>query len=64
MKPGDLIHAYQHGVIVIPHEIAKDVAKAARELEAREKEMVAYCQSKGFTLEGLKELYGRARARR
>ncbi|MBV8709259.1 MAG: RraA family protein [Acidobacteriaceae bacterium] len=43
VKPGDLIHADQHGAVVIPHEIAREVAPAARAIELREQAMLAAC---------------------
>jgi regulator of RNase E activity RraA len=42
--PGDLIHADQHGAVVIPHEVAHEMAKAAREIEWSEKPMLAACR--------------------
>jgi len=44
VRPGDLLHADQHGAVVIPHEIAKDVARAARGVELSEKPMLAACK--------------------
>lgn len=40
ITPGDLIHADQHGAIVIPKEIAKDVAAAAHELDSAERILI------------------------
>src|SRR5438034_8095362 len=37
VQPGDLIHADRHGAIVIPPEIARDVAAAAAEVERGER---------------------------
>ena len=39
--PGDLIHADKHGAVVIPHEIAREVAKAAQQFELNEKPILA-----------------------
>jgi 4-hydroxy-4-methyl-2-oxoglutarate aldolase len=44
VHPGDLIHADQHGAVVIPHEVAHEVAAAARRIEAGEKPMLAACR--------------------
>jgi 4-hydroxy-4-methyl-2-oxoglutarate aldolase len=41
VQPGDLIHADKHGAVVIPHEIAREVAKAARQFELSEKPILA-----------------------
>lgn len=43
VNPGDLIHADQHGAVVVPHEIAREVAAAARGIEVSEKAMLAAC---------------------
>jgi regulator of RNase E activity RraA len=44
VEPGDLIHADQHGIVVIPPEVAAEVAEAAREIEERERPMIAACR--------------------
>jgi 4-hydroxy-4-methyl-2-oxoglutarate aldolase len=43
VSPGDLIHADKHGAVVIPHEIAREVAKAAQQFELNEKPILAAC---------------------
>jgi 4-hydroxy-4-methyl-2-oxoglutarate aldolase len=62
VSPGDLIHADRHGAIVIPHEIAREVPAAAAEVERGERTVIDYCQSPGFSLDGLKERMGAFRA--
>ncbi len=42
--PGDLIHADKHGAVVIPHEIAREVAQAAHQVDLSEKPMLAACK--------------------
>lgn len=59
VNSGDLVHADKHGVIVIPKEIAKDVAKAAADVERNEKPIINLCQSPDFTVEKLKALVQR-----
>lgn len=53
VKDGDLIHADQHGVVTIPHEIAREVPRAAAEVEKRERAIIALCQSPEFSIEAL-----------
>jgi regulator of RNase E activity RraA len=55
VKPGDLLHADQHGVIEIPHDIAPEVAAAAQAVEDRERVIISYAQSDEFNREGLAE---------
>lgn len=51
---GDLIHADQHGVVIIPHEIARDVPKACQAVEDRERRIINFCKSPDFDVEKLK----------
>ncbi len=61
VKPGDLIHADQHGVVTIPPAIAERVAEAVAKVEADERKIIGVCQSRDFTPERLKELYKQIR---
>lgn len=54
VRPGDLIHADQHGAIAIPHEIAARIPEAAVKLEARERTMIGVCQKPAVTVEEIK----------
>lgn len=49
IRPGDLIHADQHGAIVIPHDIAREVAAAAHELDAAERILINEARSGSAT---------------
>jgi 4-hydroxy-4-methyl-2-oxoglutarate aldolase len=57
VNSGDLIHADQHGVVVIPEDIAAEVASVAREIEAKEKRAISLCQAPSCTVEMLKEMF-------
>jgi 4-hydroxy-4-methyl-2-oxoglutarate aldolase len=48
---GDLIHADQHGVCLIPQQVAHRLAAACAEVERREKPLLEYCSSDDFDLE-------------
>ena len=61
VKPGDLMYGDKHGVISIPREIARDVAKAAQLVEDWERPVINFCKSKEYSLEGLKKIYSRPR---
>jgi len=57
VKPGDLIHADQHGVVTIPADIAGRIPEAVAKIEADERKIIEVCQSKEFTADRLKALY-------
>ena len=61
IKPGDLIHADQHGATTIPHEIADKIPQAVADVEADERKIISVCQAPGFTAQKLKDLYGKIR---
>jgi 4-hydroxy-4-methyl-2-oxoglutarate aldolase len=61
VKPGDLIHADQHGVVTIPADVAPKLAEAVARVEADERTIIGFCQSREFSAEGLKALYQRVR---
>jgi regulator of RNase E activity RraA len=54
VQPGDLLHGDQHGVVVIPPDIAPRIPEAAARIEARERTMIGVCQKPGVTLDELK----------
>ena len=49
VHPGDLLHGDQHGVVVIPHEIAADVAARASEVENGERAIINFFRSPDFS---------------
>ena len=57
IKPGDLIHADQHGVVTIPSDIAAQIPAAIAKVEADERKIISVCQSPDFNSERLKALY-------
>jgi regulator of RNase E activity RraA len=61
VRDGDLIHADQHGAVVIPHEVAAEVAAAARRLQARERVIIEAARTPGFDVEKLRIAQGKAR---
>jgi 4-hydroxy-4-methyl-2-oxoglutarate aldolase len=58
VHPGDLLHADQHGVISIPHEIARDIPKAAEAVEQRERAIIDFARSSDCSVDGLRKLFG------
>jgi len=55
---GDLLHADQHGVISVPHEIARDIPKAAQAVEQRERAIIDFARSSECSVDGLRKLFG------
>jgi regulator of RNase E activity RraA len=61
VKPGDLIHADQHGAVNIPIDIAAKIPEAVAKVEADERQIISVCQSRDFTADKLKELFKKIR---
>jgi 4-hydroxy-4-methyl-2-oxoglutarate aldolase len=61
VRPGDLLHGDQHGVLSIPLEIGARIDEGVTKVEREEREIIAYCKTAGFTRQGLEELYRRLR---
>jgi 4-hydroxy-4-methyl-2-oxoglutarate aldolase len=55
VQPGDLIHGDRHGVQTIPRSIADRIPSVAERLLEKERQLIALCRSKNFSLEGLRE---------
>ena len=56
VNSGDLIHADRHGALVIPIEVADQVAKACDDLMKEENAIIRLCQSEEFSLDALDKL--------
>ncbi len=54
IQSGDLLHGDLHGVQSIPLDIADRIPVAAAEITAREKQVIALCQSPDFSIEKLR----------
>ncbi len=57
---GDLIHADQHGAVVIPWEVAGQVKAAAEEIFAGEAVIIKAAQTPGFNIDKLRQAWGDA----
>jgi len=57
INPGDLLDGDQHGVVMIPHEIAERIPDAAERVAADEQRIIQACQGEGITVERLKAAY-------
>jgi 4-hydroxy-4-methyl-2-oxoglutarate aldolase len=56
VAPGELLHLDQHGVVSVPEEIAHEIPAAADRLRDRETQIVDFCHSAAFSVEGLRAL--------
>ena len=56
VRTGDLIHADQHGVQIVPPEIARALPAACEKIIEKERKVIVFCQSDAFSLDGLKKL--------
>ncbi len=55
IKSGDLLHGDRHGIVAIPLSIATKVPKVASDIQRQERELIEFCSSPRFSLEGLSE---------
>jgi regulator of RNase E activity RraA len=55
VSPGDLIHADQHGVLLIPREIAGELPAAAERVTAAEQTLLRWVRSSEFDADELIE---------
>ena len=60
VRHGDVIHADQHGAVVIPHGVADQVAGAAQQIGRSERVIISAAQQPGFTAAKLREAQGAA----
>ena len=56
VRPGDLVHADQHGVLLIPTAIAADLPAAADRIVEREQEFIRWVRSPEFDPDRLAEM--------
>lgn len=57
VRPGDLLHADLHGVVVVPFEIAEEIPDAAQQILDREAEIIATARKAGFRAADLERFY-------
>ena len=54
VSDGDVIHADQHGAVVIPHDVCSKVKEAANLIGRRERVIISAAQQPGFDIEALR----------
>lgn len=57
VRPGDLLHGDQHGVLSVPLEIAREIPEAAEQIEAYERRIIDFARSPQCSAEGLRRLF-------
>lgn len=55
IKPGDLLHGDQHGIVSVPIPIANEIPKVAHNLLEMEGELIRFCRSTEFSFQKLAE---------
>jgi regulator of RNase E activity RraA len=60
VNPGDLIHADQHGAVVIPWAVADQVIAAAAKIARSERVIISAAQEPGFNMARLRKAWGDA----
>jgi len=55
VRPGDLLHGDQHGVLSIPTRIAENIPRVASEILETEKELIDLCRSQDFSFQKLSD---------
>ena len=58
VRPGDILHADQHGVLLVPKEIAEELPKAADRVIDREHVFISWVRSPDFDADRLAEMRG------
>jgi len=56
VKPGDLLHGDQHGILTVPTRIAAEVPAVASRLRESEKKVIDFCESKEFSVNRLRQI--------
>ncbi|NOX49515.1 MAG: RraA family protein [Gammaproteobacteria bacterium] len=57
---GELIHADQHGAVVIPWQVADQVRQTAKHIAAQEAVLISASQQAGFNIDKLRQAWGDA----
>ena len=63
VETNDLVHADQHGAVIIPIEVARDVPAAAQKIIDREAIVLEACNAPGDGIESIKAARAKAAAR-
>jgi regulator of RNase E activity RraA len=56
VRPGDLLHGDQHGLLTIPTEVAGAIPAVAAEIQMEEQKVINFCRSSTFSVVKLAEV--------
>jgi 4-hydroxy-4-methyl-2-oxoglutarate aldolase len=56
VKPGDLLHGDQHGILTVPKEIVSEIPAAAGRLRQDERKIIDFCRSEECSVEKLSQM--------
>lgn len=56
VKPGDLLHGDQHGVLTVPLEIAPEIPRVVVSMKSEERKVIDFCTSSSFSVTKLQEV--------
>jgi regulator of RNase E activity RraA len=56
INTGDLLHGDCHGIVRVPKELASRIPTTVKGLRKKEEEIIGYCHSPTFSVEGLRTL--------
>ena len=60
MNDGDIIHADQHGAVIIPDQALSIIKKAINHMTKKEKHLIEAAKKKNFNIDKLKEAWSKA----
>ena len=60
IRDGDIIHADQHGVVIIPNQALSIIKNAINHMTKKEKHLIEAAKEKNFNIEKLKEAWSKA----
>jgi regulator of RNase E activity RraA len=55
VRPGDLLHGDQHGLLTVPKEVAAKIPAVAAKQRESEQKVIELCRSKEFSIEKLRQ---------
>jgi regulator of RNase E activity RraA len=61
VRPGDLLHGDQHGLLTIPTEVAGAIPAVAAEIQMEEQKVINFCRSSTFSVAKLAEVMKKKR---